>query len=67
MLFVRQISKPDTKTTNLLTAVTRITLTKTTLVDEVEESLIRYFTDRSYTIGSTLPTENELVHFDRLS
>ena len=41
--------------------MTRITLTKTTLVDEVEESLIRYFTDRSFTIGSTLPTENELA------
>lgn len=41
--------------------MTPVTLPKSTLVDEVEKNLIRYFTEQNYTIGSTLPTEHELA------
>lgn len=41
--------------------MTPIIKPKTTLVDEVEQNLINYFTDQNYTIGSTIPTEKELA------
>lgn len=38
-----------------------ITAPKSTLVDEVEQNLIAFFTEHNYTIGSTLPTEKVLA------
>lgn len=39
----------------------RIQAQKITLVDQVEERLIEYFTEQGYRPGSALPHENELA------
>ena len=41
--------------------LSKIQDTKATLADQVEEKLLQYFVQQGYSIGSTLPNENELV------